>query len=148
MGPLAALGARLGPKIVAGLSSKTALGLDLGLAAGAVAGVPALEAFRENRDRKAQINAIFQQGYHENLREARIQSLIEQVEQNTHRIMRQKPDVAQQILAGRRLPRGAVVIGGQPRTDLLEQVALAMAMNANQASQQSMGGSPLEGGLL
>lgn len=40
------------------------------------------------------------------------------------------PALYTQLLAGRRLPRGAVVIGGRPRTDLLEQVATEMGSGA------------------
>lgn len=40
------------------------------------------------------------------------------------------PRLYAQLQAGRRLPRGAVVIGGRPRTDLLEQVAASMAGGA------------------
>jgi len=37
------------------------------------------------------------------------------------------PHLYNQILAGRTLPQGAVVLGGSPRTDLLEQLAYGMA---------------------
>ena len=37
------------------------------------------------------------------------------------------PHLYNQILAGRTLPQGAVVLGGNPRTDLLEQLAYGMA---------------------
>ena len=37
------------------------------------------------------------------------------------------PHLYNQILAGRTLPQGAVVLGGTPRTDLMEQLALGMA---------------------
>lgn len=59
------------------------------------------------------------------------EKLLKQVEENTQRIMEQKPELAQQLLAGRRLPRGAVVIGGTPRTDILDQVAMSMAQAQN-----------------
>ena len=39
------------------------------------------------------------------------------------------PQLYNQIMAGRRLPQGAVILGGQPRTDLMEQIASSMASN-------------------
>jgi len=39
------------------------------------------------------------------------------------------PHLYNQIMAGRRLPQGAVILGGQPRTDLMEQIASGMASN-------------------
>jgi hypothetical protein len=46
---------------------------------------------------------------------------------NEQRLMQMHPVLANQILAGRRLPRGAMVIGGKPRTDLLREFATQMA---------------------
>lgn len=46
---------------------------------------------------------------------------------NEQRLMQMEPALANQILAGRRLPRGAMVIGGKPRTDLLREFAMQMA---------------------
>ena len=46
---------------------------------------------------------------------------------NTMRMMQMEPALAQTLMAGRRLPEGATVIGGQPRMDLLEQVSRQMA---------------------
>jgi hypothetical protein len=46
---------------------------------------------------------------------------------NTAVIMQEFPHLAAQLTAGRRLPRGAVVLGGIPRTDLLEEVAMQMS---------------------
>tara|TARA_R100000664_G_scaffold33709_1_gene51641 strand:+ start:343 stop:861 length:519 start_codon:yes stop_codon:yes gene_type:complete len=37
------------------------------------------------------------------------------------------PHLYNQILAGRTLPQGALVLGGTPRTDLMEQLAFGMA---------------------
>lgn len=47
--------------------------------------------------------------------------------QNTMSLMQSAPDVAAQILAGRRLPKGGVVIGGTPRVDLMQEMAGQMA---------------------
>lgn len=47
--------------------------------------------------------------------------------ENTRRIMQLRPDMAANLMAGRRLPPGAQIFGGEPRMDLLEEVAAAMA---------------------
>lgn len=43
------------------------------------------------------------------------------------RLAAMAPDIYNSILAGRRLPKGAMVLGGQPRTDLLAELAMRMA---------------------
>jgi hypothetical protein len=43
--------------------------------------------------------------------------------QNRMRLMQTSPHLAQSLLAGMELPMDGVVIGGRPRTDLLDQVA-------------------------
>lgn len=57
-------------------------------------------------------------------REARIQRL---TAENMMRIQQYAPHLAAKLLAGRDLPNGAVVIGGQKRMDLFEGVAREMA---------------------
>lgn len=52
------------------------------------------------------------------------------VQVNMQRIMAMQPDVAQELMAGRRLPKGATVLGGTPRQDLLEQFAQRMTAQA------------------
>lgn len=51
---------------------------------------------------------------------------------NTINLLQYAPDVARQVMAGRRLPKGAVVIGGTPRVDLMQEVAGQMADGAYQ----------------
>jgi hypothetical protein len=53
------------------------------------------------------------------------------VESNQRRLAQWDPELYNQVLAGRRLPRGAVMIGGVPRTDLLAQMAMRMAMGSD-----------------
>ena len=48
------------------------------------------------------------------------------VQQNTARLAAADPQLYTNVLAGRRLPMDAVRIGGQDRTDLMEEFALAM----------------------
>jgi len=47
--------------------------------------------------------------------------------QNTMSLVQNAPNVAAQVMAGRRLPRGGMVIGGQPRLDLMQELAGQMA---------------------
>ena len=58
---------------------------------------------------------------------------------NTVNLIRYAPEVANQVMAGRRLPKGAVMIGGQPRVDLMQQLAEQMSNGAFQERD------PLEG---
>lgn len=46
---------------------------------------------------------------------------------NLRQVAQYAPDVYHQTAAGRVLPKGAVVIGGQPRQDLLAELADAMS---------------------
>lgn len=45
---------------------------------------------------------------------------------NLGRVAAYLPDTYHQVSAGRRLPKGSVVIGGRPRIDLLKQLADSM----------------------
>ena len=49
------------------------------------------------------------------------------MEMNSRNLMMYAPDVAQRVLAGRRLTQGGVAIGGRPRTDLLTELASHMS---------------------
>lgn len=55
---------------------------------------------------------------------------------NEQRLMQVAPDLANQILAGRRLPQGALVLGGRPRTDLMREFARQMATEPPQQQEQ------------
>lgn len=46
---------------------------------------------------------------------------------NTQKIAQLNPQLAMELQAGRILPRGAQVIGGRPRTDIMDSIADAMA---------------------
>lgn len=65
------------------------------------------------------------------LEAARQQAKIERLQQtmalNTARLAQAEPHLYNEVLAGRRLPQGAVVLGGNPRTDLLSEMALRMS---------------------
>jgi hypothetical protein len=54
--------------------------------------------------------------------------------ENMARLAATAPHLYNELLAARSLPRGAVVIGGQPRTDVLEQVAMQQSLGHFQPS--------------
>jgi len=57
------------------------------------------------------------------LEQARMQkSLLE----NTRRLAQSAPDLYSSVMAGQRLPKGSVVLGGRPREDLMRQLAASM----------------------
>lgn len=49
------------------------------------------------------------------------------MDENTARLAALAPHTYYEVLAGRRLPMGARVYGGAPRTDLMEQLSYGMA---------------------
>ena len=59
--------------------------------------------------------------------EAKAKRLQRDMATNAARLASAAPEVYNRILAGRELPRGAVVLGGKPRVDLLEELAYRMA---------------------
>lgn len=70
----------------------------------------------------------------------RQQDLEQLVNVNTQMLAQNAPQLFNQIMAGRELPDGATVIGGQPRTDLMREVAMQMSQGGFQ--QQQQGGQP------
>lgn len=50
----------------------------------------------------------------------------EEVERNMMAVQKAAPHLYNQVMAGRRLPQGSVVLGGQPRQDLMEELATHM----------------------
>ncbi len=60
--------------------------------------------------------------------------------QNMGRLATVAPHIYNQVLAGQQIPQGGVVIGGQPRTDLMEQLAYDMSTGGyqNQQGQQDL----------
>lgn len=67
------------------------------------------------------------------------------VQMNTMKLMQQDPQLATQLMVGRRLPPGAAMFGVQPRRDLIEEVA--EAMSNGQFADDTPGGDPLAGFL-
>lgn len=55
------------------------------------------------------------------------QALQMNINDNLAQLQAQAPDLYMSVAAGRRLPQGAVVIGGVPRQDLLQQLGMSMS---------------------
>ncbi len=74
-------------------------------------------------------------------REAEVLQLQRLMSQNMARLASASPHLYNQVMAGRQLPEGGVVIGGQPRQDLMEMLAYDMATGAlgsQQTPEQQM----------
>jgi hypothetical protein len=69
--------------------------------------------------RQMQMNALVE--------EAKAESYEDSIGRNLQRIQQQAPDLYMAVAAGRRLPTGAVVLGGAPRTDLLQDLGRSMS---------------------
>lgn len=50
----------------------------------------------------------------------------QEIERNMLAVQQASPHLYAQVMAGRRLPQGSVVLGGQPRQDLMEELASYM----------------------
>jgi hypothetical protein len=55
------------------------------------------------------------------------QALQINIDDNLAQLQQKAPDLYMSVAAGRRLPQGAVVIGGVPRQDLLQQLGMSMS---------------------
>jgi hypothetical protein len=61
------------------------------------------------------------------LRAAEREALTRRMAMASARLAAVNPQLYNEVLAGRRLPQGAVVLGGIPRTDLLQELAYDLA---------------------
>lgn len=109
----------------------TAAGIDIGVL-GAEMGHPVYQAAVPEgilAGRKLRETAAQELGTQEALRSVRERSkqLRESIRRNIQVIAQTNPQLYNELVAGKRLPRGAVVLGGPPRRDLLEEVATMMA---------------------
>lgn len=71
------------------------------------------------QERTDRLNAVTQQ--------AQAESYEDSIQRNLARIQQYAPELYMQVAAGRRLPQGAVVLGGAPRQDLLNELGRAMS---------------------
>ena len=81
--------------------------------------------------------------YKANKRKTEFQSLQSSMAQSLARLAAASPQTYNQVMAGRQLPQGAVVLGGAPRVDLMEDLALRMASNP-----QSIPGAPAQPSVM
>ena len=67
-----------------------------------------------------------------------LQLLRQDVANNATMLASTAPHLYNQIMAGRRLPQGATVLGGMPRADLLEELAFRMAQGQLSSASPEM----------
>jgi hypothetical protein len=72
---------------------------------------------------------------HTSAERMKAERLMGDMRRNSAIIMQEFPHLAAQLTAGRRLPRGAVVLGGTPRADLLQEAAMGMSTGELGGSQ-------------
>lgn len=115
------LGRKYGPQALAALAGLGGLAGMAGYAYGEVERATAEDAFREFRRNQRQqvINQMADQAGRQSLQAA--------IDSNLRRVAQADPAMYAQVMAGRRLPQGAVVLGGEQRTDLLQELGRAMA---------------------
>ena len=77
--------------------------------------------------------------YRANKRKTQFQALQSSMAQSLARLAAASPQTYNPVMAGRLLPQGAVVLGGTPRVDLMEDLALRMASNP-----QAIPGAPAQ----
>jgi hypothetical protein len=71
------------------------------------------------QQRQMQMNALVE--------DAKADSYEDSITRNLQRIQQNAPDLYMAVAAGRRLPTGAVVLGGNQRTDLLQDLGRSMS---------------------
>lgn len=126
--PLVRFGLRYG-KNIGGIRGGL-LGLGA-LAGGALLG-KAIQAFGEDSEREAQRQEMFRRQARQDMldmlgRKEQKQALQMSIDDNLAKLQQEAPDLYMRVASGRLLPQGAVVIGGVPRQDLLNQLGLAMS---------------------
>lgn len=124
------------------LSSAAAAGIGLPVAAwGSDLGQDAWDAVSgaDDEERRRLMVADLLSGMNQGVANDRRQQLIKR---NTMLLMQADPQLATQLMAGRRLPPAAAVFGMQPRRDLIEEVAAAMAGGEFVGDS---GGDPVDG---
>ena len=103
------------------------------LAAGTGAGM-LIKGFREIGDEnELRLQNVQQQAQRDSLTLMQNQGMKAHLEnsinENLMRLQSESPDLYARVSAGRVLPQGAVVIGGAPRQDLLQQLGMSMSNN-------------------
>ena len=140
-----------------------AIGMDLGTPIGALGSVPVAgmvggiagslgsAAYNEYNPGKAIDDELDNQirqakmRIGQRMRDQRIQT---SMAENIMRVASSNPQLYNQLVAGRLLPQGAVLIGGGRRTDFLESVAYQMATGGFGNPQQSTDNSDVVSALI
>ena len=126
--PLVRFGLRYGKNIGGMRGGLAGLGA---LAGGALLG-KGIEAFGERREEEAQRQEMLRRQARQDMldmlgRKEQKQAVQMSINDNLAKLQQTAPDLYMRVASGRLLPQGAVVIGGVPRQDLLNQLGMAMS---------------------
>lgn len=86
--------------------------------------------FDRDKRLEAEIRVREQIQQEQDLRRREVTRLRRSLARNAATLAAMDPDLYNQVMAGRRLSRGTLMLGGAPRTDLLEELASAMGEGA------------------
>jgi len=101
------------------------------LALGALAGLAGTRMLLKKEPDTTQIDQLVNNAVAKSKSE-KVARLLEQsrmekaLAENQTRLARQAPDLYTSVMAGRRVPKGSVVLGGRPRQDLMKELAASM----------------------
>lgn len=101
------------------------------LALGALAGLAGTRMLMRKEPDTTQIDQLVNNAVAKSKSE-KVARLLEQsrmekaLAENQVRLARQAPDLYTSVMAGRRVPKGSVVLGGRPRQDLMRELAASM----------------------
>lgn len=84
------------------------------------------DAFSEQDDVTKQLREEMEAASKRRAFEVRQRRYEAKVKKNTLRLMERDPHTYQEVMAGRRLARGSIIVGGAPRMDLMEMLAANM----------------------
>lgn len=120
---------RFGLKNIGGVRGGLA---GLGALAGGALIWKAIQAFGEDREAEAQRQEMLRRQARQDMldmlgRKEQKRALQMSINDNLAKLQAQAPDLYMRVASGRLLPQGAVVIGGVPRQDLLNQLGMAMS---------------------
>ena len=126
--PLVRFGLRYGKNIGGMRGGLAGLGA---LAGGALAG-KLIQSRMENSEIEQQRQEDLRRSARQDMlnllgRKEHKQALQMSINDNLAELQQKAPDLYMSVAAGRRLPQGAVVIGGVPRQDLLQQLGMSMS---------------------
>ena len=114
------------PLAAAGILAPSALYLGGTIGAPIGRGAYNLVTARDLRDQEKALETAYG-SYADNLAYKLKNARQEQeVQRNMMAVQQASPHLYAQVMAGRRLPQGSVVLGGQPRQDLMEELASYM----------------------